>query len=381
MIAVDRRRFDGHGRPTLSSGIDEHNRLSVATKVGTHERKQRILVSKLTRTADRQPCITRGVIPPEARVVDAGGRYHKLRTSKVHVLWNRTFVLTPDKSHIVYKQNLLRSGVGGGGDLCPICSEQPATFILLPCQHLFCSTCLDANIQMGGTRCPYCRDPYQSAQDLTRFKTDRKDEPKADHKTETDDHKSGDIEVAYSFVATEGVEYRLGATLEIKDFDPELKECLNGFHFHLDERDVLQWMEFLDIPPELLLPVPPQASLSSNDAVETKCSSLPSPTFETKYPVTTSQDVGASDHKVATSRNVEASDHKDGENGEKKEEEEEEEEETAELTGTNQTNNKLSYDDDWGLTVDRIGLILRHRPGTPPVPSTDIKSSAKLHQE
>lgn len=122
--------------------------------------------------------------------------------------------------------------------LCSICCSNEATQVAYPCQHNLCLECwMSILLPTSRNKCPYCRQnieridyvPNKNIMDII----DR-------------------YETAYSFVSTHRMEYKIGETIEVKDFDPDINSaCKSGIHFHLDVKDTYKWFEYLLIPDAL----------------------------------------------------------------------------------------------------------------------------------
>lgn len=122
--------------------------------------------------------------------------------------------------------------------LCPICCSNEATQVAQPCKHNLCLECwmdiLSSKIKM---KCPYCD------QDIENI-----DYVPSKNIVDTIDK----CDMAYSFVSTHRLSYKIGETIEIKDFDKNLDAvCKAGIHFHLNIEDTYKWFEYLLIPTEL----------------------------------------------------------------------------------------------------------------------------------
>lgn len=141
--------------------------------------------------------------------------------------------------HVLTESSVALRDVGTEDGACPLCVTNKATQVARPCNHNLCLQCWMRLFQetpsKGGTRlkCPYCMQQVDKIEHMTDHEVQRA-KKLVHHKT------------AYSIVSPKTIEYKVGSTIQVHDFDPHLDAvCTPGIHFHRELEEAYKWFEYM----------------------------------------------------------------------------------------------------------------------------------------
>lgn len=189
-------------------------------------------------TSTGEPCIIELRIFPKS-VVAFDKKLDKYRTNTCSVKnIYKVAIKKDDNNAMGYKiEHSIPIHTTAPDGICPICCSNEATQVASPCRHNLCLECWMDILSSRHKKCPYCAKNIEKIDYIPN-----------DNIMDIIDR----YEKAYSFVSTHRIEYKIGETLEIKDFDPNINSvCKSGIHFHLNIEDTYKWFEYLLIPHNL----------------------------------------------------------------------------------------------------------------------------------
>ena len=235
-MSITQHNFNDDGHEKNSKSIGEQNRLKI-NSLSLEEIKNGQIGYKAARTKDNKFCVIKLLIPKDAKVAWDVHR-DKYRTDKAIVLSIKPVIY--DKKNYYYVADFKL-------EECPICLDDKATFLALPCRHKLCGNCWKALIEKNMNKlCHYCKTEVAKVEELPISKT-------INNELQLENEESYSLEEAYSCVHTNDFAYRINEEVQIVNFDADLKKvCAPGIHYHAEEKDIFQWFEYLDIPEELV---------------------------------------------------------------------------------------------------------------------------------